>query len=119
MTNLFRSHTTRLALLIGGLLPFYVMGATVRRQYGIGIAARNECGETLRQVSLKVESIGDRASNMTCATFASGGRAHSYVSPVTESHINLEFTEQEATCTLRRWLAMLSLDIPEPQRQQF
>jgi hypothetical protein len=93
MTNPSRSRTTRLVLLIVGLLLFYVMGVIVRQQYGIAIAVRNESGEELRQVSLRIESIGDRGKRYDLPDLASGDRARIYVSPVTESHINLEFTD--------------------------
>ena len=93
MTNLFRSRTTRLAILIGRLLLLYVVGVIVRQQYGIGVVVRNESGETLRQVSLKVESIGDRGKRYNLLDLTSGGHARVYAQPVTESHINLEFMD--------------------------
>jgi hypothetical protein len=93
MTNLFRSRTTRLALPIVGLLLFYVTGVIVRQQYGIGVVVRNESGETLRQVSLKVESIGDRGKRYNLRDLLSGGHVRVYAQPVTESHINLEFMD--------------------------
>jgi len=93
MTGLFRSRTTRLALLIGGLLLFYAMGVIVRQQYGIGVVVRNESGETLRQVSLKVESIGDRGKRYNLRDLAPGRHVRVYTQPVTESHINLEFMD--------------------------
>ncbi len=93
MTDSTRSRTTHLTLAVVGLFAFYVVGVIVRQRYGISIAIRNESGETLRQVSVKVESIGDRGKRYNLPDLASGGRAHIYVSPVTESHINLEFTD--------------------------
>jgi hypothetical protein len=93
MTNPFRSRTTRLAILIGGLLLLYVVGVIVRKQYGIGVVVRNESGETLRQVSLKVESIGDRGKRYNLRDLTSGGYVRVYAQPVTESHINLEFMD--------------------------
>jgi hypothetical protein len=76
-----------------GLFLIYVTGVTVRQRYGIGIAVRNESGETLRQVSVKVESIGDRGKRYNLFDLVPSGRAHIYVTPVTESHIKLEFTD--------------------------
>ena len=93
MTSPFRSRPTRFVFLIVGLLLFYVMGVIVRRQYGIGISVRNESGETLRQICVRVESIADRGKRYTLPDLVSGGCAHIYVSPVTESHVNVEFTD--------------------------
>jgi hypothetical protein len=92
-SSFFRSRTIRVVLVSVGLFLLYVMGLIVRRQYGIAIAVHNESGETLRQICVRVESIGDRGKRYTLPDLVSGGRAHIYVSPVTESHVNVEFTD--------------------------
>ncbi len=93
MTNLFRSRTTRLLLVAVGLFLFYVLGVAARQRYGIGVLVSNESGETLRQVSVKVENMGDRARTYGLSDLAPSARVRVYVQPVTESHINLEFTD--------------------------
>jgi hypothetical protein len=80
-------------LLVVGLFLFYVLGVIVRQQYGIGVVVRNESGETLRQVSVKVESIGDRGMRSDLYYLAPGGHVRVYTQPMTESHINLEFMD--------------------------
>jgi len=69
------------------------MGVIVHQQYGIAIAVRDESGEALQQVSLRIESIEDRGKRYNLPDLASGDRARIYVSAVTKSHINLEFTD--------------------------
>jgi hypothetical protein len=80
-------------VILVGLFLFYVMGVLVRRERGIGVVIRNESGETLRQVSVKVESIDDRVKRSDLYYLAPGGHVRVYTQPVTESHINLEFID--------------------------
>ena len=93
MTGSTRSRTTHLTLAVVGLFAFYVVGVIVRRQFGVRVIVSNESGEALRQVSVKVESIGDRGKRSNLYYLAPGGRARVYAQPVTESHINLEFMD--------------------------
>lgn len=88
-----RSRTIRAVLLFVGLFSFYVLGVLVRRGYGIGVVVRNASQETLRQVSIKIESIGDRRARYRLPDLRPGDRRRIFVRPVTESHINLEFTD--------------------------
>ena len=68
MTGLTRSRATRLTLAVVGLFVLYVVGVIVRRQFGVRVIVSNESGEALRQVSVKVESIGDGARGPICTT---------------------------------------------------
>ncbi len=97
MTDSTRSRTTHLTLAVVGLFAFYVVGVIVRQRYGISIAIRNESGETLRQVSVKVESIGDRGTRYQLPDLTQGGRVRVYAQPVSESHIGLEFVDAANT----------------------
>ena len=93
MTNLFRSRTSRLISIAVGILLLYVAGVLVRQQRGIGVLIRNDSGETMRQVSVKVESFGNRGKARDLPDMEAGARARVYVQPVTESHINVEFLD--------------------------
>ena len=93
MTGSTRSLTTRLTLAVVGLFVFYVVGVIARHQLGVRVIVSNESGEALRQVSVKVESIGDRGKRSNLYYLAPGGRVRVYAQPVTESHINLEFMD--------------------------
>ena len=93
MTGLIRSRATRLTLAVVGLFVLYVVGVIVRRQFGVRVIVSNESGEALRQVSVKVESIGDRGKRSNLYYLAPGGRVRLYAQPITESHINLEFMD--------------------------
>jgi len=93
MTNLFRSRATRLILIAGGISALYVIGVLVRQQRGIAVLIRNDSGETLRQVRVTVESLGNRGKSRDLPDLAAGASARVYVQPVTESHVNLEFSD--------------------------
>ena len=93
MTNLFRSRATRLILIAGGISALYVIGVLVRQQRGIAVLVRNDSGETLRQVRVTVESLGNRGKSRDLLNLAAGARVRVYVQPVTESHVNLEFSD--------------------------
>src|SRR6266481_784034 len=82
-----------MVLVFVGLFFFYVLGVVVRRGYGIGVVVHNASQETLRQVSIKIESIGDRGGRYDLPDLRPGDRSRVFVRPVTESHINLEFTD--------------------------
>ena len=93
MTGSTRSRATRFTLAVVGVLVLYVVGVIVRHQLGIRVIISNESGEAIRQVSVKVESIGGRGKRSNLYYLASGGRVRVYAQPVTESHINLEFMD--------------------------
>jgi hypothetical protein len=93
MTNSSRSRTTHIVLIAIGISVLYVIGVLVRQQRGIAVLIRNDSGETLRQVSVKVESIGNRGKNHDLPDLAVGARVRIYVRPLTESHVNLEFSD--------------------------
>jgi hypothetical protein len=95
MTNLFRSRATRLVLIAVGISLLYVIGVLVRQQQGIDVLIRNDSGETLRQVRVKVESLGNRGESRDLPDLAAGARARVYVQPVIESHVNLEFSDAQ------------------------
>ena len=82
-----------MVLVFVGLFFFYVLGVVVRRGYGIGVVVHNASQETLRQVSIKIESIGDRGGRYDLPDLRPGDRRRIFVRSVTESHINLEFID--------------------------
>ncbi len=82
-----------MVLVFVGLFFFYILGVVVRRGYGIGVVVHNTSQETLRQVSIKIESIGGRGGRYDLPDLRPGDRRRIFVRPVTESHINLEFTD--------------------------
>jgi len=73
-----------------GLFLFYVVGVILRQQYGIGVVVRNESGETLRQVSVKVQS---RGKTYSMPDLAPGEHRRVFVQPVGESSIDVQFTD--------------------------
>ena len=93
MTGSIRSRATRFTLAVVGVLVLYVVGVIVRHQLGVRVIISNESGEALRQVSVKVESIGDRGKRSDRYNLASRSHMRVYAQPVTESHINLEFMD--------------------------
>jgi hypothetical protein len=90
MKNSLRSRTIRSVLVVVGLFLFYVLGVIVRQQYGIGVVIRNESGETLRQVGVKVETKGKRYG---LPDLAPGDRRRVFVQPVGESSIDIQFID--------------------------
>ena len=95
MTAFFRSRATRPILIVVGILLLYVVGVLVRQQRGIAVLIRNDSGETLRQVSVTIESLGNRGKSRDLRNLAAGARVRVYVQPMTESHINLEFSDAQ------------------------
>ncbi len=118
MTGSTRSRATRFTFAIVGVLVLYVVGVIVRHQLGIRVIISNESGEALRQVSVKIESIGDRGKRSNLYYLAPGGRVRVYAQPVTESRINLEFMDARNKLHTET-LGTLRLGIAELQRQQF
>ena len=88
-----RSRTIRVVLLCVSLFLLYVLGVLVRWHYGIGVVVHNASQETLRHVSIKVESVGDRGARYSLPDLRPGERRRIFVRPVTESRVNLEFTD--------------------------
>ena len=71
----------------------YSIGLLVRRNYGISVVVHNTSQETVSQVSVKVESLGNRGGRYELPDLRPGDQKRIFVRPVTESHINLEFTD--------------------------
>jgi len=88
-----QSRTSRFLLIVVGLFLLYATGIFVRERYGIGVVIRNDSEETLRQVSVKVESLGDSGQRHSIPDLAPGDWQRVFAQAVTESHINLEFTD--------------------------
>ncbi|MFB3920372.1 MAG: hypothetical protein ACE145_01545 [Terriglobia bacterium] len=74
------------------LILVYVAGVITRHQYGIAVDVRNESSTILRGFSVKVESRGKR---YPLPDLEPGKITRVYVDPVTESSINLEFTDAQ------------------------
>jgi hypothetical protein len=89
----YGTRIAHLVLILIGLFLIYVIGVLVRRQQGIAVVIRNDSGEVLRQVSVKVETSGDGGKRSSLYYLAPSSRVRVYVQPVTESHINLEFMD--------------------------
>jgi hypothetical protein len=88
-----QSRTSRFLLIVIGLFLLYATGIFVRERYGVGVVIRNDSEETLRQVSVKVESLGDRGQRHSLPDLAPGDWQRVFVQAVTESHIKLESTD--------------------------
>jgi hypothetical protein len=88
---LSRSRSIRILGALGAFLTLYVAGVLVRSRYGIEVFARNESRETLRDVSLKVESRGAR---YVLPDLANGKTRRVFVHAVGESSIVLEFSDE-------------------------
>jgi hypothetical protein len=85
-----RSRKTRVILTVLGLFLFYILGIVARQKSGFRMVIRNESGEVLHQVSLKVENRGKRYE---LPGLAPGQRKCAFVEPVGKSHITLEFAD--------------------------
>jgi len=95
MTNFFRSRAIRPILIVVGVFLLYAIGVLVHQQRGIVLLFQNESGETIRQVSVRVESLGNRGKSRDLPNLAAGARVRVYVQPLTESHVNLEFLDAQ------------------------
>src|SRR5438874_169234 len=93
LTLLPRSHAIRVVLGFIAILLLYSIGLLVRRNYGISIVLHNASEETVSQVSVKVEILGNRGGRYELPDLRPGDQKRIFVRPVTESHINLEFTD--------------------------
>jgi len=87
-----RSGALRFLVAVGVLLV-YALGIFVRQRYGIRVEIRNETGEMVRQVSVKVGGAGGRGKTYVLADLAPTARARVYVQPLTESDISFKFTD--------------------------
>ncbi len=87
---MFRTRKARIWLTVLGAFLFYLMGVVVRSKYGLHVVVRNESGEVLHEVSLKVEY---RGKLYELPNLAPGERAGAFVNPVGKSHVNLGFTD--------------------------
>lgn len=87
---MYFSLKNRLAVTIGVCL-LYAIGIVVRAQYGIGVSILNCSEGTLRNVNLIVQAQGKKYS---LPDLPPGGRVWTYVWPMTESEISLEFRDE-------------------------
>jgi len=87
-----RSGGLRFLIAVGALLV-YAFGIFARQRYGIRVEIRNETGEMVRRVSVKVGGAGGRGKTYVLADLAPTARARVYVQPLTESDISLKFTD--------------------------
>jgi hypothetical protein len=88
-----RSGALRFLLIAVGALLVYALGIFVRHRYGIRVEIRNESGEMVRQVSVKVEGVGGRGTSYALRDLAPTARARVYVQPLTESDISFTFAD--------------------------
>jgi len=86
------SKSTRYIWAGVALLLFYVSGIIVRWEIGAIIIIRNQSGQTLRNVAVKVERVGNRYD---VGEIAPGARARVFAKPRGESHINFEFRDTQ------------------------
>jgi hypothetical protein len=94
--NLYRSPKFVRLVGILGVLCFYIAGVVVRSHYGVCVTVQNGSQETLRLVSIRVESLGDNGSRYTVPDLRPGDRRRVFAIPLTESRINLEFTNADS-----------------------
>ena len=80
----------RAFLVLGTVLLLYVLGLIVRQRFGIGITLKNETSENLRNVQIKIKS---RGPTYNLGDLTAGKKRHLFVTPVTESNINVLFTD--------------------------
>lgn len=76
------------------LVLLYGLGIFVRGRYGVAIVIHNESGESLRNVRMNVES---RGRSYDAGDIASRKGRRIFVSPVTESHISLQWVDASGT----------------------
>jgi hypothetical protein len=87
---MLRSHVSRIVLSLVGVVLSYIAGLYVREHYGIAVIIQNASGKSLRQVSVKVEPTGRMVS---VGHLAPAEHRRVFVTPQTESHISLEYTD--------------------------
>ena len=86
-------HLPKLGWLVSiciGIVLLYLLGIFVRGRYGIAVSVRNASGESLRNVSLKLEPPG---IDYQFGVLSNEERAKAFVRPRTESHIVLQYAD--------------------------
>jgi hypothetical protein len=89
---LIPSKATRYILVSVALILFYLAGVVARWKVGAMIVIRNQGGQTLRNVAVTVENVGNRYD---VGDLAPGGRSRVFAKPHAESHINVEFRDTQ------------------------
>jgi hypothetical protein len=84
------SPIVRALLGFGALCLFYLLGVAVRQHYGSCVDIRNTSTETMRQVSVKVETGG---TAYELPDLAPGDHRRVYVQPSQESPLYLTITD--------------------------
>jgi hypothetical protein len=87
-----RKLKARLLLIILGIFLLYLLGIFVRRAYGVRIAIKNDSGELLHQVGLKLEGWNYRYE-LAVPDLAPGQSRRVFVRPGRKSHVTLEFAD--------------------------
>lgn len=87
------SGSLRFFLITAGVLLVYVLGVFARQRCGIRVDIRNQSAETLGGMRVKVDAIGQRGKNYPLRDLPAGAHTRVYVQPLTESTINLEFSD--------------------------
>lgn len=87
---MFRSPVGRLLLGFAGLCLFYFLGVALRQLFGSCVDIRNASTETVRDISVKVESGG---KIYDVPNLAPGDHRRIYVRPHAKSQITLKITD--------------------------
>lgn len=77
-----------------GVVFSYLLGIFVRGQYGIAIAVRNLSGETLQDITVKVEPQG---LAYPLGVLSNERHTRAFVQPRTESHVVLQYADGAGT----------------------
>jgi hypothetical protein len=91
---MFRSPVGRLLLGFAGLCLFYFLGVALRQLFGSCVDIRNASTETVRDVSVKVESGG---KIYDVPNLAPGDHRRIYVRPQAKSQITSKITDGRNT----------------------
>ena len=89
-----RSRLGWIGSIVIGVVLLYLLGIFVRGRYGISVSVHNVSGESLRDMSLKVEPQG---GSHDCGVLSNEGHARAFLQPRTESHIVLQYTDGTGT----------------------
>lgn len=89
----FRSGALRIVLIAVGVLFVYAAGVFARQRCGIRVDIRNQSAETLVGMRVKVDAMGQRGKSYPLRDLPAGAHTRVYAQPLTESTINLEFSD--------------------------
>jgi hypothetical protein len=87
---LFRLTAVRVLLGLAAVFLFYLLGVAVRQLYGSCVDIQNSSTETVRNVSVRVESGG---RTYQVPNLAPGERRRVYVRPRAKSQVTLTITD--------------------------